>query len=71
MKCPFCQNYDSKVVDSRACDYGEKIKRRRECLNCNSRFTTYEIIEYIPIIVIKKDNSKEIFDKNKILTSMI
>lgn len=71
MKCPFCGHTESKVVDSRPSDNDEKIRRRRECLNCNSRFTTYEIIETLPIIVIKKDKSRESFDRNKLINGML
>lgn len=71
MKCPFCSTIDSKVIDSRPTDEGERIRRRRECLNCGKRFTTYEIIESLPIIVIKKDRSREVFDRNKLLTGVL
>ena len=71
MKFPFCGHTESKVVDSRPSDNDEKIRRRRECLNCNSRFTTYEIIETLPIIVIKKDKSREAFDRNKLINGML
>lgn len=71
MKCPFCGHNESKVVDSRPSDNGEKIRRRRECLNCNSRFTTYEIIETLPIIVIKKDASREAFDRSKLINGLL
>ena len=67
MKCPFCGYEESKVIDSRPTDEGERIRRRRECLQCNKRFTTYEIIESVPILVIKKDKSREVFDRNKLL----
>ena len=65
MNCPSCSSPDSKVIDSRPSDKSS-IRRRRECLNCGKRFTTYEIIEATPMFVTKKDGSKEIFDKNKI-----
>jgi transcriptional repressor NrdR len=65
MKCPVCSNTESKVIDSRPSDKSS-IRRRRECLGCGKRFTTYEIIEATPVFVIKKDGSKEIFDQNKI-----
>jgi transcriptional repressor NrdR len=65
MKCPVCSNTESKVIDSRPSDKSS-IRRRRECLGCGKRFTTYEIIEATPIFVVKKDGSKEIFDQNKI-----
>lgn len=71
MKCPFCGHGESKVVDSRPSDNDEKIRRRRECLNCNSRFTTYEIVETLPIIVIKKDKSRETFDRNKLINGLL
>ena len=71
MKCPFCSYEESKVIDSRPTDEGQRIRRRRECLNCGKRFTTYEIIESLPIIVIKKDKSREVFDRNKLLAGMM
>ena len=71
MKCPFCGDQDSKVVDSRHSEDGLSIRRRRECLKCQRRFTTYEIVESLPIIVIKRDGSRQGFDRNKILNSMI
>lgn len=71
MKCPFCGFGESKVIDSRPTDENERIRRRRECLRCSKRFTTYEIIEDVPIIVIKKDKSREVFDRNKILKGML
>ena len=71
MKCPFCGYDDSKVIDSRPTDESERIRRRRECLRCSKRFTTYEVIEDVPIIVIKKDKSREVFDRNKILKGML
>ncbi len=66
MKCPFCGYEESKVVDSRPTDENTRIRRRRECISCAKRFTTYEIIEETPIIVVKKDNSRQIFDRNKL-----
>lgn len=66
MKCPFCSYPESKVVDSRPTDESEKIRRRRECLSCKKRFTTYEMIENVPLIVIKKEGSRELFDRNKL-----
>ena len=66
MKCPFCSFEDSKVVDSRPTDEGTSIRRRRECLHCGKRFTTYEKVETIPLIVIKKDNTREQYDRSKI-----
>jgi transcriptional repressor NrdR len=71
MKCPFCGYDESKVIDSRPTDENERIRRRRECIRCAKRFTTYEIIEDVPIIVIKKDKSREVFDRNKILKGML
>lgn len=71
MKCPFCGYEESKVIDSRPTDEGERIRRRRECLECAKRFTTYEMIESLPIIVIKKDGSRETFDRQKLLTGML
>ena len=71
MKCPFCGDQESKVVDSRRSEDGQSIRRRRECLNCQRRFTTYEIVESLPIIVVKRDGTRQNFDRNKILNSMI
>lgn len=66
MKCPYCGYIDSRVIDSRASDDREKIRRRRECLSCNKRFTTYEIIETVPIMVIKRDKTREPFNREKL-----
>lgn len=71
MKCPFCGYAESRVIDSRPTDENERIRRRRECLQCKKRFTTYEIIEDLPIIVIKKDKSREVFDRGKLLKGML
>ena len=71
MKCPACGFSESKVLDSRPTDEGEAIRRRRECLSCSKRFTTYERLEVMPIIVVKKDKSREAFDRTKILNGMI
>ena len=71
MKCPFCGDQESKVVDSRHSEDGLSIRRRRECLVCQRRFTTYEIVESLPIIVVKRDGSRQSFDRNKVMTSMI
>ena len=71
MKCPFCGDQESKVVDSRRSEDGQSIRRRRECLNCQRRLTTYEIVESLPIIVVKRDGTRQNFDRNKILNSMI
>jgi len=71
MKCPFCGYEESRVIDSRPTDEGERIRRRRECLKCQKRFTTYEIIENLPIIVIKKDKTREVFDREKLLGGLL
>lgn len=71
MRCPFCGYEESKVIDSRPTDEGEKIRRRRECLKCEKRFTTYEVIESLPIIVVKKDNSRQQFNREKLLNGML
>ena len=71
MKWPYCAFEESKVIDSRPTDEGERIRRRRECLNCQKRFTTYEIIESLPIIVIKKDKSREVFNRDKLINGML
>lgn len=71
MKCPYCGFEESKVVDSRPADEGERIRRRRECLECRKRFTTYEIIETVPIIVIKRDKSREVFDRVKLFNGLL
>ena len=71
MRCPFCGDQESKVVDSRRSEDGQSIRRRRECLNCQRRFTTYEMVESLPIIVVKRDGTRQNFDRNKILNSMI
>ena len=71
MKCPFCGYEESKVIDSRPTDEGERIRRRRECTSCFKRFTTYEIIESVPVIVVKKDKSREVFDRNKLFNGML
>lgn len=71
MKCPFCGDQDSKVVDSRHSEDGLSIRRRRECLKCQRRFTTYEIVESLPIIVVKRDGTRQGFDRNKVLNSMM
>lgn len=71
MKCPFCGYEESKVIDSRPTDEGQRIRRRRECLQCTKRFTTYEIIESLPIIVIKKDKSRETFNREKLMTGLL
>lgn len=71
MKCPYCGYQESKVVDSRHSEDGVSIRRRRECLSCQRRFTTYETVESLPIIVVKKDGSRQSFDRNKILNGMV
>lgn len=71
MKCPYCGFAESKVIDSRPTDEDTRIRRRRECLGCGKRFTTYEVIESLPIMVVKKDNSREVFDRDKLLSGMI
>jgi transcriptional repressor NrdR len=71
MKCPYCGYPESKVIDSRPTDEGERIRRRRECLKCAKRFTTYEVIETLPVIVIKRDKSREPFDRNKLLNGLL
>ncbi len=71
MKCPFCGYTESKVIDSRPTDEFARIRRRRECLGCAKRFTTYEVVESLPIIVVKKDKSRESFDREKLLGGMM
>ena len=71
MRCPFCQHPENKVLDSRESSEGRSIRRRRECLKCGSRFTTYERIEDIPIMVIKRNNSSEVFDRKKLMSGII
>ena len=66
MKCPYCGYEESKVIDSRPADEGERIRRRRECLKCGKRFTTHEVIETVPIVVVKRDKSREVFDRAKL-----
>ncbi len=66
MKCPFCNEEDTRVIDSRPADEGASIRRRRECEHCKKRFTTYEKLESIPLVVIKKDSTRESFDRSKI-----
>ncbi len=70
MKCPYCGVEDSKVIDSRSTEEGVAIRRRRECLNCSKRFTTYEKVENVPIMVIKKDHTRQPFDRTKILNGL-
>ena len=71
MKCPICGYFDSKVVDSRPAEEGNSIRRRRECLQCQKRFTTFETIETVQIFVTKKNGSKQLFDRNKLLSGVI
>ena len=71
MKCPFCSHFESKVIDSRPTDDNAKIRRRRECMACQKRFTSYEVIEAVPLMVIKKDGSRELFDRSKILKGLV
>ena len=71
MKCPFCGYTESKVIDSRPAEEGTTIRRRRECLECSRRFTTYEIIERMPLVVIKRDGSRQTFDKVKLINGMV
>jgi len=71
VKCPYCFYGESKVIDSRPTDEGEKIRRRRECLQCRKRFTTYEVVETTPIMVVKKDKTREAFDRNKMLSGLM
>ena len=71
MKCPFCGYSESKVVDSRPAEEGATIRRRRECLGCQKRFTTYEIMERLPLIVIKKDGIRQTFDKQKLINGIL
>lgn len=71
MKCPFCSYEESKVIDSRPTDEGERIRRRRECIKCGKRFTSYEVIETVPIVVIKRDKSRQVFDRVKLLNGML
>jgi len=71
MKCPFCGYSESKVIDSRPAEEGATIRRRRECLSCQKRFTTYEIIERMPLVVVKRDGSRQSFDKVKLINGMV
>ena len=71
MKCPYCGYLESKVIDSRPAEEGTSIRRRRECLACQRRFTTYETMERLPLVVVKRDGSRQTFDKNKLINSML
>ncbi len=71
MQCPYCQHPESRVLESRSAENGKSVRRRRECLNCQRRFTTYERIEYVPITVVKRDGSHQSFDRSKLLHGMV
>ena len=71
MRCPFCSHPESKVIDSRPAEEGASIRRRRECLACHKRFTTYETVECLPLVVVKKDGSRQSFDRNKVMAGLI
>lgn len=71
MKCPYCGYLESKVIDTRPTEDGSSIRRRRECLECSKRYTTYEKVETLPILVVKKDDSREPFDKDKIISGLV
>ncbi len=71
MKCPFCSSVDTKVIDSRPTDDFSRIRRRRECIQCGKRFTTYETVETFPVVVIKKDGSRDIFNRDKLLNGLL
>ena len=71
MRCPYCSHPESKVIDSRPAEEGASIRRRRECLECHKRFTTYETMECLPIMVVKKDGSRQSFDRNKVMAGLI
>ncbi|MBC8588486.1 transcriptional regulator NrdR [Paratissierella segnis] len=71
MKCPYCEYLESKVIDSRPTDEGQAIRRRRECMNCGKRFTTYEKIEEVPIVIVKKDGNRQTYDRNKLLNGIL
>ena len=71
MKCPYCSYLESKVIDSRPAEEGTSIRRRRECLSCQKRFTTYEIVERVPLIVVKRDGSRQSVDKSKVINGMV
>ena len=71
MRCPFCSHPESKVIDSRPAEEGASIRRRRECLACRKRFTTYETMECLPLVVVKKDSSRQSFDRNKVMAGLI
>ncbi len=71
MRCPFCGNDDSKVIDSRPAEEGSTIRRRRECIACHRRFTTHEVVEHLPVVVVKKDGSRQSFDRVKLINGMV
>ena len=71
MKCPYCGYGESKVIDTRPADEGERIRRRRECLGCEKRFTSYEVVETTPVMVVKKDGTREVFSRSKLLSGML
>ena len=71
MKCPFCSHTEDKVIDSRSSNEDKSVRRRRECMKCKKRFTTYEYIEEVPLMVIKKDGRREAFDRNKIISGIL
>jgi len=71
MKCPYCSHLEDKVIDSRPTDEGATIRRRRECLGCQKRYTTYEKVEYMPLIVIKKDKSRQPYNREKLLNGIL
>lgn len=71
MRCPYCQHTDTKVTDSRATDEGNSIRRRRECIRCGRRFTTYEVIEEVPLMVVKRNGRRELFDRGKLLNGLL
>lgn len=71
MRCPYCGEVESRVIDSRPTEDGERIRRRRECLSCRKRFTTYEVVETVPLMVVKKDGSREAFDRQKLMNAML
>ncbi len=71
MRCPYCSHPESKVIDSRPAEEGASIRRRRECLACKKRFTTYETMECLPLVVVKKDGSRQSFDRNKVMAGLI
>ena len=71
MKCPYCGYGESKVIDTRPADEGERIRRRRECLGCEKRFTSYEMVETTPVMIVKKDGTREVFSRSKLLSGML